>query len=339
MESLHFRLARPDALLQLAVLGLITGVIAGGVIVLFRLLVEETQDYLLPGNGSENYEALSIGIRFVFPLIGGVLLALLFYKGAKGIRVLGVARVMERMAYHQGYLTVRGFFIQFFGAAIAIIGGYSVGREGPHIYLGAAAGSLFGQSLNLPNNSIRTLVASGVAAAIAASFNTPLAGVIFALEVIMMEYTLVSFIPVMLAAVTSTLVSNAVLGSAPAFGIPEFEIASFVELPLLIFLGLVVGTVAAFFNHVLEFISVKTKGIEIWWRVLAAGVIIALIGLVYPEVMGIGYDTVNATLFSAFTVLTLIGLIIAKLLATCVCIGLGVPWWDDWSQHFSSVQC
>ena len=181
MELLQFRLARPDALMQLAVLGLLTGFIAGGVIVLFRLLVEETQDYLLPGNGPENYEALSADIRFLFPVISGLLLALLFYKGAKGLRVLGVARVMERMAYHQGYMTVRGFFIQFLGAAIAIIGGHSVGREGPHIYLGAASGSLFGQSLNLPNNSIRTLVASGVAAAIAASFNTPLAGVIFAL--------------------------------------------------------------------------------------------------------------------------------------------------------------
>lgn len=325
MELLQFRLARPDALMQLAVLGLLTGFIAGGVIVLFRLLVEETQDYLLPGNGPENYEALSADIRFLFPVISGLLLALLFYKGAKGLRVLGVARVMERMAYHQGYMTVRGFFIQFLGAAIAIIGGHSVGREGPHIYLGAASGSLFGQSLNLPNNSIRTLVASGVAAAIAASFNTPLAGVIFALEVIMMEYTMASFIPVMLAAVTATGVSNMVLGDAPAFGIPDIEIASFAELPLLVLLGLVVGSAAALFNQMLETISIRTKGIEIWWRVIAAGVLVSLIALVKPEVLGIGYDTVNATMFGAYSLLTLLGLLLAKLFATSICIGLGVP--------------
>ena len=325
MESFHFRLARPDALLQLAVLGLISGLITGAVIVIFRLLVEETQDYLLPGDGPENYEALSTGLRLLFPIVSGLLLALLFYKASNGLRVLGVARVMERLAYHQGYLTVRGFILQFVGAALAITGGLSVGREGPHIYLGAASGSLFGQSLNLPNNSIRTLVASGAAAAIAASFNTPLAGVIFALEVIMMEYTLVSFIPIMLAAVTATGLSNFILGSEPAFSIPDFNFSSFAELPLIILLGLIVGAGAAFYNQLIEIISVKTKHIEIWWKVIAAGVFVAIIGLFYPEVFGIGYDTVNTTLLGGYTVTVLFGLFFAKLLATSLCIGLGVP--------------
>ena len=325
IERSQFRLAGPDALLQLAVLGLLTGVITGAVIVLFRLLVEESQDLLLPGSGSEGYERLSLGARFLFPVVSGLLLAFLYYKYSKGIRVLGIARVMERMAYHQGYMTIRGFCIQFVGAAVAIIGGHSVGREGPHVYLGGAAGSLFGQYLKLPNNSIRTLVASGVAAAIAASFNTPLAGVIFALEVIMMEYTLASFVPVMLAAVSGTAVSNIVLGSAPAFGIPEVAIASFAEFPIIILLGLVVGAVAALFNQMLETISIKAKTIEIWWRLIIAGIILAFIGLLVPEVLGIGYDTVNATMFGAYSIFMLLGLLIAKLLATSVCIGLGVP--------------
>jgi H+/Cl- antiporter ClcA len=325
VEALHFRLARPDALIQLAILGLITGFIAGAVIVIFRLLVEEIQDYLLPGNGSENYEGLEMGLRFLFPLIAGALLALLFYKGAKGIRVLGIARVMERMAYHQGYLTLRGFIVQFLGAGIAIIGGYSVGREGPHVHLGAASGSLFGQYLRLPNNSIRTLVASGAAAGIAASFNTPLAGVVFALEVIMMEYTLGSFIPIMLAAVAATGLSNAVLGSAPAFTIPDFEFTSFVELPALIVLGVVIGSGAALFNHTLEYISRKSQVIEIWWRVMIAGLIVAIIGLVVPEVLGIGYDSVNTIFLGGFSISVLLTLAIAKLLATSISIGLGVP--------------
>ncbi len=325
MEAFHFKLARPDALLQLAVLGLISGLITGAIIVIFRLLVEETQDYLLPGKGSENYEALGAGLRLILPIASGLLLALLFYKASNGLRVLGVARVMERMAYHQGYFTIRGFILQFAGSALALIGGHSVGREGPHIYLGASSGSLFGQSLNLPNNSIRTLVASGVAAAIAASFNTPLAGVIFALEVIMMEYTLVSFIPIMLAAVTATGVSNFVLGSEPAFVIPKFHFSSFAELPLVILLGLVIGASAALYNQMIEIISIKTKQIEIWWKLIAAGVFVALIGLFYPEVLGIGYDSVNTTLLGGYTTTVLLGLFIAKLLATSLCIGLGVP--------------
>ncbi len=330
LEALRFRLARPDALLLLALLGLLTGFLAGGVIVLFRFLVENSQDFLLPATGSENfnsenYEGLSAGIRFLFPVISGLLIALLFYTSAKGIRVLGIARVMERMAYHQGYMTVRGFFMQFVGAAIAIIGGHSVGREGPHVYLGASAGSLFGQSFKLPNNSIRTLVASGAAAGIAASFNTPLAGVIFALEVIMMEYTLASFIPVMLAAVAATGLSNAILGSEPAFIIPDFEFSSFAELPVLLLLGVVVGAGAALFNHLLGLISRKTQSIEIWWRVMAAGIIVAFIGLVYPEVLGIGYDSVNRTILGDFSISVLLALTLAKLLATSVSIGLGIP--------------
>lgn len=325
IERSQFRLAGPDALLQLAILGLLTGIISGLVIVIFRLLVEETQDFLLPGSGSEGYERLSLTLRFLFPVIASILLALLFYKYSKGIRVLGIARVMERMAYHQGYMTLRGFCLQFLGAAIAMIGGHSVGREGPHVYLGGASGSLFGQLLSLPNNSIRTLVASGVAAAIAASFNTPLAGVVFALEVIMMEYTLASFVPVMLAAVSATAVSNLILGSAPAFGIPDFTIASLAELPILIVLGLFVGAAAALFNQMLETISTKTKVIQIWWRIITAGVLVALIGLFVPEVLGVGYDTVNATMFGAYSLLTLLGLLVAKLFATSICVGLGVP--------------
>ncbi len=325
MESFHFRLARPDALLQLAVLGLFTGFIAGGVIVTFRLIVESTQDSLLPGNGPENYEALGNGIRFLFPIIASVLLALLFYKSSKGLRVLGVARVMERMAYHHGYLTIREFILQFLGAGIAIIGGHSVGREGPHVHLGAASGSLFAQSFKLPNNSIRTLVASGAAAGIAASFNTPLAGVIFALEVIMMEYTLVSFVPVMLAAVAATGLSNALLGSEPAFIIPNIVSVNFSELPILILLGLLAGSMAALFNQMLTTLASKTQGIEIWWRVIAAGLLIAIIGYFQPQVLGIGYDTVNETLRGNLPVVVLLVLTFAKLIATSISVGLGVP--------------
>ena len=124
---------------------------------------------------------------------------------------------MERLTRHQGYLPLRNAVIQFFGGAIALISGQSGGREGPAIHLGATAASLLGQKFQLPNNSIRTMIACGTAAAIASSFNTPIAGVIFAMEVVMMEYTVASFLPIIVAAVTSTLVSQAFFGAAPAF--------------------------------------------------------------------------------------------------------------------------
>ena len=141
LEALRLHVARPDALIQLAVLGLLSGLLSGAVIVAFRLLVEGSQEAILPGQGAENYEALPGWARLLLPVLGGVLLALLFRWGANGLYRLGVPRVMERMAYFQGYLTARGFVLQFVGAAIAIVSGHSVGREGPHIYLGAAATS------------------------------------------------------------------------------------------------------------------------------------------------------------------------------------------------------
>ena len=325
LEATRFHLSRPDALILLALFGLISGFLAGGVIVIFRLLVEGLQEYLLPGKGAENYEGLSAYLRFLFPLISSLLLALLFYKWGKGVRVLGIANVIERMAYHQGYLTLRGFLLQFLGAAIAIIGGQSVGREGPHVHLGASIASLFGQTIKAPNNSIRTLMACGSAAGIAASFNTPLAGVIFALEVVMMEYTVSSFIPIILASVVATALSNAVIGDLPAFHITEMKMGSLKELPIILVLGIVIGSFAALFNHILHTISTTTRSIEIERKLIIAGIIVGLLGIIQPEVLGIGYDTVNLILLGKFSIFALFSLMFVKLLATSVSIGLGIP--------------
>ncbi|WP_456447283.1 chloride channel protein, partial [Thiolapillus sp.] len=255
MEDMRLHLARPDALIQLALLGLVTGLLAGGVIVLFRMLVEYIQNLALHGRGPDAFESLSLLERFGYPLMGAILLALMFRWFAKGLYVLGVARVLERMAYHQGHLSLRGFMLQFFGVAIALVGGHSVGREGAHIFLGACTGSLLGQKLELPNNAVRTLVGCGTAAGIAASFNTPLAGVIFSLEVIMMDYQLASFIPVILSAVTATVVSNAALGNAAVFSVPVMELSSLKEIPLVVVLGLLSGALAAGFIRLVRSIA------------------------------------------------------------------------------------
>ena len=328
LENERIQLAKPDAPMHLALVGLITGFLAGGVIIIFRLLVETIQENILPGHGSENYEALDATSRFILPVLGGVLLALLFFFYAtRNLRLLGIAKVIDRLTYHQGYFSLRGFMLQFFGAAIAIICGHSVGREGPHVYLGASISSLFAQSVSLPNNSMRTMVACGAAAGIAASFNTPLAGVLFALEVVMMEFSLASFIPIMLASVVATSLSNAVFGIVPSFVVPEMNLSSLKQLPIIIVLGISIGGVAALMNHMLENISKHTRHIEIWWKLAAAGVIAGICSVIEPAVMGVGYDTVINLLSDpqSFTVLALFSLVAFKLVATSFCVGLGVP--------------
>jgi len=325
LEALRLHVSRPDALIQLALLGLLAGLLSGAVIVVFRLLVEGSQDALLPGQGAENYEALPGWARFLLPVLGAVLLAMLFRWGADGLHRLGVARVMERMAYFQGHLTARGFVLQFVGAAIAIASGHSVGREGPHIYLGAAASSLMGQRLSLPNNSIRTLVGCGTAAGIAASFNTPLAGVVFALEVVMMEYTVASFIPVIVAATSATALSVAVFGPQPAFSMPPLAHFDLNEIPVVLVLGLLAGAVSALYVHLLQTVAQRSAPIPIWWRMVLAGALVGLIALVVPQVMGIGYDSVNQALLGQVGIGMLLLMMVGKLLATSASVGLGIP--------------
>ncbi len=325
LETTRLHLARPDALLQLAVMGLLTGILAGIVIVLFRLLVEYSQNQLLSGQGADAYEVLPLWARIALPLFGALLLALMFRWLAKGLYVLGVARVLERMAYHQGRLSLQGFLLQLAGVAIAIISGHSVGREGAHIFLGAATGSLLGQRLELPNNAVRTLVGCGTAAGIAASFNTPLAGVIFSLEVVMMDYQLASFIPVIISAVSATVVSNAVLGNAAVFSAPMMELNSLLEIPLVIVLGLLSGALAAAFIQMVKFIASSAHDWRIEWQMLAAGLATGLLGMGLPEIMGIGYDTINATLLGKYGWSILLLMAAVKLLATSICSGLNVP--------------
>ena len=315
LESFQLKLAGPDALAQLAFLGILSGLLTGLVIVAFRLLAEGVLAAMLDGD-PENYEALAWHYRALLPILAGIFLILLFRFASKGIHVLGVARVMERMAYHQGHLHLRELLLQFFGAAAAIIGGYSVGREGPHVHLGASSGSLLGQWLRLPNNSIRTLVGCGTAAGIAASFNTPLAGVIFALEIVMLEYTIASFIPVILAAASATLFSIAVFGNEAGFDMPSMQLASLAHMPLVLLLGLAVGILSAAFIQAMQFVAATGSRFALWQRFTAAALIAALFAVMLPEVMGIGYDSVNNALLGELGLAMLALLVVGKLLAT-----------------------
>jgi H+/Cl- antiporter ClcA len=325
LDQIRLQLSRRDALLILSVLGLICGFVTGIVIILFRLLVESSQAAMLPGGEPENYEALQPVLRILLPILGGLLLGFIFLRFSKGLYVLGIPRVIERLIYHQGHISLRGFLLQFFGAAIAIITGHSVGREGPHVFLGAASGSLLGQYLSLPNNSIRTLVGCGTAAAISASFDTPLAGVIFALEVVMMEYTLISFIPIMLAAISANSLSLIMFDGERVFDIAILELGSLHELIFILLLGLAAGTASAAYVSLIQLISDKTQTMAFWLRTTSAGVLIGLIALAVPQVMGIGYDTVNALLLGELGYQLIVVLVIMKIIATALCIGLGVP--------------
>ena len=319
------RLAGKQALFVLSILGIVSGVAVGLVVSLFRYLIELPQTLFFPDGIVDNYEALSWQIRLLLVSGGGLLLGLMFYLISHMPMRVGVIHVLERLTYNEGYLPFKNVVMQFVGGVIAIVSGQSVGKEGPSVHLGAATSSLLGQYLYLPNNSIRTLVGCGSAAAIAAAFNTPLAGVIFAMEVILMEYTIAGFAPIILAAVSATVVSQLLYENEFVFDVQMINLQSLMELPLIIVMGIVIGGIAAIFIKCCRFCSAKGQNIHICLRMTLAGVLVGIIALVSPEIMGIGYDTVNLVLIGQIGIASLMIILLAKLIATSICIGFNIP--------------
>lgn len=325
IERLRVQLAGTHGLPLLALLGLVTGLLAAAIIILFRLLIETSQASFLPLADPENYEALDWATRLYLATGGGLLLGILFYFSARPPLRVGILHVLERLGYHEGLLPLKNMIFQFVGAAIAIISGQSVGREAPSVHLGAAGGSLLGQKMQLPNNSIRILIACGSAGAIAASFNTPLAGVIFAMEVVMMEYTISGFIPVILAAVSATATNRMIIESHPAFIVPALDLDSLWELIIIVIMGIGIGAIAAIFIHSLKWITHKGKQLPLPLRMTLAGFSIGICAIICPQIMGIGYDTVNLALLGSIAIPLLLLILVFKLLATVISIGLSIP--------------
>ncbi len=325
LDEFRLQTAKPDALIQLSLLALLVGLLTGGTIVAFILLIDSALQFWLPDNSTENFEGLSLTSRFLAPVMGAVLMGLLFKAIAKPDHSVGVVNVIERLRYHEGYLRLRGFIMQFIGATIALISGHSMGREGPSIHLGAFVGSYLAQSIGLPNNAIRTLVACGAAAGISAVFNTPLAGVIFAMEVIILEYTFSSFIPIIISAVAATGVSRSLLGDDLIFVTGVIPSMSITEIPFVILLGVLVGLASTIFTSMIRITTKHTQSLDLTVRFVLAGVATGLIALFVPQVMGLGYDTLNSALLGELSMSLLFIIFVAKLVATAIAVGCSIP--------------
>lgn len=323
LDNFRHRLSHLDALPQLTLLGLISGVIAAIVIVLFRLAVEFPLNFFLEG-GSENFEGLAVQWRFLLPIIGAVILIGItsFFKPEH--RQISVGHVIERLNNHQGQLPIQNWLLQFFGGVTTLLTGQSMGREGPAVHLGAGIASQLGQWMKLPNNSLRTLVGCGVASAIAASFNTPMAGVIFAMEVVLMEYTIAGFVPVMMASVTGAMVAQFVFGSEAVFAITSMKINTLKELPIIIIAGLFVALFAATIIRTQLWFNDKQH-----WpmpiRFLIAGTTTGAIAVFLPQILGVGYDTIESAILGEIGFEILIAILFAKILATAISTGFGLP--------------
>lgn len=325
LDHLRLRLAKPDALIPMAVLGLLAGIFASALVTAFRLALESLQIYFLGLPAPGEYAALPLIWRFLLPAIGGITLGLIVHRLPIGIRNVGVGHVIIRFHRFEADLPWRNAAVMFFSGIYALLVGLSSGREGPGIHLGAFGGSLLGRKLDLPHNSMRTLVGCGAAAAIAASFNTPLAAVIFALELIVRQYTLATFIPIMLASSAGALFSTVFFGHNPAFNIQLLHNLALWEVPILIVLGLLIGSFSAAFIQITETAIHRTWHWPVWLRFGVIGVLTGLIGLGLPQVMGISYSPVDLAASAKLALGLLVLLAMAKLILSALTFGFGLP--------------
>ena len=323
LESFRRKLASVDALPQLCALGVVAGLLTGAVMVAFRLLLELGGVLYMPGGDHEAFEGLVPWVRSGLPLLAVAVIGLLLWRQPPAARKLGVGHVIERLTYHQGRFPLRNWVNQWWVGAVSVLGGLSAGREGPAIHLGAAAASGLGQRLRLPHNSLRVLVACGTAAGISASFNTPIAGVIFAMEVVMMEYTIAGFMPVILASTMGALVAMLVYGSEPAFQVPSVSLGSLMNLPWIVVTALFIGLLAGLFIHTAR--SKKLRSLPLMARLVLVALATAVVAWWYPEVQGIGYDSLDRALAGNLAIEVLLALVIAKLLLTALTVASGIP--------------
>ncbi len=325
LERYRLRLASSQADGFLALLGLLSGIAAALVIVAFRYTVTGIQQGYMARLPGEAFEWLEPALRFAVPAGGGIALGVAYWLLPAPARTVGVVHVLERLHYHQGFMPWRNLAVQFFGGAVALASGQSVGREAPSVHLGAAVASLFGRRLLLPNNSVRTLVACGAAAAIAASFNTPLAGVVFAMEVVMVEYTIAGFVPVILAAVAATAITRAVFGADTAFLVPLLGLASQWELLWITAMGALIGIVSAAFVRSVRAIGSCVEAVPAGVQLALAGCAVGALAVPLPQVLGLGYDTV-ATVLAGGMGLGMMSLVLAgKFAASALCTAVRMP--------------
>ena len=318
----------------LMLLALLVGLGAGGGAIVFRwliktftLLLSGRADYSLAGHAA--HPGLpGLGRWFVIgaPVVAGLLYGPLVHFFAREARGHGVPEVMFAVARKGGRIAPQVAAVKALASALCIGGGGSVGREGPIVQIGSALGSTLGRVVRVSEPRMRLLVACGAAGGIAATFNAPLAGVFFAMELILANFEVHSFGMIVLSSVTASVVGRAAMGSAPFLKLPNFTVGHLWEYGLFAVLGLLGGVAGVFFTRVLYAIEDVCDRVwhgPEWLRPAAGGVLLGLLLLVLPQMYGVGYPVLAAGIAGKYTILFLLVLLVAKMFATSLTIGIG----------------
>ena len=323
LQALREEVAHPRTSIQLCMLGIVGGTCAALIIILFRLCVEWLKE-----TGVSSLQAVLTYdwlVWLIMPFISvGLILFIAFLTGFKHYR-LGIPFVIHRVKYYYGYVPLRTTINQFFGGMLALVGGFVVGREGPSVHMGASGSSFLGQWLRLPYNSIRILAGCGIAAGISASFNTPFAAVIFVMEVVLREYKIHIFVPIMLAAACGSVLTRIVFGEVNELSFLSFNAFSQWMYFYLVLLGVLLGMLAVLFNSQLMRVMTWFRPVSMVWRLVLAALITGTIGMFIPEALGANFIDVEHLFDSSPGALLLVSTLIFKVILAVFAIGLGIP--------------
>ena len=311
----------------MVLIAIIIGIVGGFGAIFFRFAIRFFQGTFY---GTWHYSLeyvlkLPWYVKLFAPAIGGLIIGPIVYYFAREAKGHGVPEVMESIVLRGGAIRPRVMIAKITASAICIGSGGSVGREGPIVQIGSAIGSIFGQVLRVTGSHLRTLVACGTAAGIAATFNAPIAGALFAMEVILSDFGFSQFSPIVVSSVAATVVSRHFLGDFPAFVIPHYELVSVFELIPYGILGILSAFVALVFINLLYktedlFDTIPIPG---FLKPAIGGLAIGAIGIYFPHIFGVGYNTITLALEARLAWYFLLFLVFLKLVATSITIGSG----------------
>ncbi len=291
----------------------------------FRWLITVFHGLFFDG-GAVAFAFMGAYYMILLPALGGAIVGPMVTFFAPEARGHGVPEIMQAVAQRRGRIRPQVAIVKSLASSICIGSGGSVGREGPIAQIGAAFGSILGGAMRLPEKRVKTLVGCGAAAGIAATFNAPVGGAFFALELILGEWTAEAFAPIVIASVVAASIGRVVFGDVHAFAMPAHEIQGFAELPYFILLGLIAGPMAAIFTRSISLFESIGDRVPLprWVLPIPGGLLVGAIGLYDPSLYGVGYDKIQSLLTQPQPLLLpLLALIPIKLLATSLTLGSG----------------
>ena len=325
LQNILFKIKSFDQLFVI-IIAMLIGVFAGIISAGFRTLIDFFR-HSLWGEGAliDVVMAAPIYLKIGIPALGSALVAWLVQRFAPEAKGHGVPEVMNAVATQNGFIRMRVVVIKAFASAMSIATGASVGREGPIVQIGSAFGSTVGQLFQVSIRRMKTFIGCGAAAGIAATFNAPIAGAIFASEVILGDFSAAAIGPIIIASVFGTVISRALYGDFPAFVPPTYTLHSPVEIIFYIILGLATGVIAWFFVRTLY----KTEDVFDAWKApvalkgLLGGALLGVVAVYLPQILGVGYETMETVLSGNLGFTIAAGLVLAKIFATSLSMGFG----------------